>query len=143
MPDWVIHHLAWWASPAMSQGLPLKIRDTNFTLFTDASTHGWGGSTGQPQYQWPVVQRSTSEPHQYFGNISHLLCRLWFSQQVAWMGGLLMCDNATVVSYIKQEGGTKSFRLTIRLLKFCDHKGIVIVPVHLPGHCNIQVESLS
>ena len=58
----------------------------------------------------------------------------------------LIGDNAAVVSYIKQEGLTKSFRLTrltIRLLKFCYRKGIVIVPVHLPGCCNIQVDSLS
>ena len=58
----------------------------------------------------------------------------------------LMCDNATVVSYLKQECGIKSFRLTrltIRLLKFCDRKGIVIVPVHLPGRCNTQADGLS
>ena len=57
-----------------------------------------------------------------------------------------MCNNATVVSYIKQEGGTKSFRLTqpmTRLLKFCDCKGFVIVSVHLPGRCKIQADSLS
>ena len=35
----------------------------------------------------------------------------------------LMCDNSTVVAYIRNEGGTRSFRLTrltIRLLQFCD-----------------------
>ena len=42
VPDWVIHHLAWWASPAVSQRVSLKIQDTDFTVFTDASTHGWG-----------------------------------------------------------------------------------------------------
>ena len=50
------------------------------------------------------------------------------------------------MSYSKQEGETKSFKLTclpIKLLKFCNHKCIVIVLVHLPGHCNIQADSLS
>ena len=45
-----------------------------------------------------------------------------------------------------KEGGTKSFRLTrltIRLLKFCDRKGIRLVPVHLPGSRNIQADALS
>ena len=58
----------------------------------------------------------------------------------------LMCDNAVVVSYINKEGGTKSFRLTrltIRLLTFCDQKGIRLVPVHLPGSCNIKADALS
>ena len=50
------------------------------------------------------------------------------------------------MSYIKQEGGTRSFRLTrltIRLLKFCNHKRIVLIPVHLPGRNNIQADRLS
>ena len=58
----------------------------------------------------------------------------------------LMCDNATAVSYIKKEGGTRSFRLTrltIRLLKWCDVKRIVLIPVHLPGVRNVQADSLS
>ena len=58
----------------------------------------------------------------------------------------LMCDNAVVVSYINKKGRTKSFRLThltIGLLKFCDRKGIRLVPVHLPGSRNIQADALS
>ena len=57
----------------------------------------------------------------------------------------LICDNAVVVSYMAREGGTKSFRLTrmtIRLLKFCDRKGITLVPVHLPGSRNVQADAL-
>ena len=58
----------------------------------------------------------------------------------------LMCNNAVVVSYINREGGTKSFRLThltIWLLKFCDRKGIRLVPVHLPGSRNILADARS
>ena len=52
----------------------------------------------------------------------------------------------TVVSYIKQEGGTKSFRLahlTIRLLTFCNWTRIVIIAVHILGHFNMQANGLS
>ena len=48
----------------------------------------------------------------------------------------LMCDNATVVSQIKEEGGTKSFQLThltIRLLKSCKRMHIIFIPVHKLG----------
>ena len=58
----------------------------------------------------------------------------------------LMCDNAVTVAHIKNEGGTRShtlMQLTIRLLKWCDHKAITLVPVHLPGVHNIQADSLS
>ena len=57
----------------------------------------------------------------------------------------LMCD-VTVVLYIKQVGGTRSFRLTrltIRLLKFCDRRRIMVIPVHLPVRNNIQADRLS
>ena len=95
---------------------------------------------GGPQYQWPVVQSSTSEPHQYFGNGSCLLCRLWFPQQVAWIGGPLV----TTLQWCCISSRKASFRptrLMIRVLKFCDRKGIV--RVHLPGCCNMQADSLS
>ena len=58
----------------------------------------------------------------------------------------LMCDNAVTVAYIMNEGGTRShtlMQMTILLLKWCDHKAITLVPVHLPGVHNIQADSLS
>ena len=35
---------AWWASPAVLQGLPLAAKETEVTLFTDASSSGWEAS---------------------------------------------------------------------------------------------------
>ena len=46
----------------------------------------------------------------------------------------------------KNEGGTWSYtlmQLTLRLLKWCDRKAITLVPVHLPGVHNVQLDSLS
>ena len=58
----------------------------------------------------------------------------------------LMCDNAVTVAYIKNQGGTRSYtlmQLTICLLKWCDHKAIMLVPVHLPGVRNVEAVALS
>ena len=55
----------------------------------------------------------------------------------------LMWDNAVMVAYIKNEGGTQSYtlmQLMIRLLKRYDRKAIKLVPVHLPG---VQTDVLS
>ena len=58
----------------------------------------------------------------------------------------LMCDNAKVVAYIKNKGGTRSYilmQLSMRLIKWWDLKAITLVLVHLPGISNIQADSLS
>ena len=38
VPQWVLIEVAWWSSPAVLQGLPLVTKETEVTLFTDASS---------------------------------------------------------------------------------------------------------
>ena len=131
VPQWVLSEVAWWASPAVLQGLPLATKETEVTPFMDASSSGWGGSRST-QGQWSASQRS------WYINALEMHLR---SRVVR-----LMCDNAVTVAYIKNEGGTRSYTLmqmTIQLLKWCDRKAITLVPVHLPGVHNIQADSLS
>ena len=47
-------------SPAVLQGLPLATKQTEVTLFTDASSSGWGAQLGSrsTQGQWSASQRS-------------------------------------------------------------------------------------
>ena len=142
----ILHQVAWWASPAVLQGVSLSALETEITLFTDASSHGWGAQLGSRTLQ------GTWSPQQASQHINLLEMEAVFLSVTRFLPQLksrvvrLMCDNAVVVSYINKEGGTKSFRLTrltIRLLKFCDRKGIRLVPVHLPGSRNIQADALS
>ena len=60
VPQWVLSEVAWWASPAVLQGLPLAAKETVVTLFTDASSSGWGAQLGSrsTQGQWSAFQRS-------------------------------------------------------------------------------------
>ena len=59
VPQWVLSEVAWWSSPAVLQGLPLAARETEVTLFTDASSSGWGAQLGShsTQGQWSASQR--------------------------------------------------------------------------------------
>ena len=146
VPQWVLSEVAWWASPAVLQGLPLATREMEVTLFTDASSSGWGAQLGSCSTQGP---RSTFHRSWHINVLEmqaiinavrdflpHLRSRVM----------RLMCDSAVTVAYIKNEGGTQSYTLmqmTLRLLKWCDHKAMTLVPVHLPGVYNIQANSLS
>ena len=46
VPQWVLSEVAWWASPAVLQGLPLAAKETEVTVFMDASSSGWGAQLG-------------------------------------------------------------------------------------------------
>ena len=125
---------------------PARTKETEVTLFTNASSSGWGAqlSSRSTQGQWSASQRSwhinVLEMQAVVNAVRDFLPHLR-SRVVR-----LMCNNAVTVAYIKNEGGTRSYALmqmTIRLLKWCDHKAITLVPVHLPGVHNIQADSLS
>ena len=146
VPQWVLSEVAWWSYPAVLQGLPLAARETEVTLFTDASRSGWGARLGShsTQGQWSASQRLCHI------NVLEMQAVIYavrdFLPHLRYRVVRLMCDNAVTVAYIKNEGGTRShtlMQMTIRLLKWCDSKAITLVPVHLPGVRNIQVDSLS
>ena len=146
VPQWVLSEVAWWSSPAVLQGLPLAARETEVTLFTDASSSGWGAQLGSHSTpgQWSASQRLCHI------NVLEMQAVIFavrdFLPHLRYRVVRLMCDNAVTVAYIKNEGGTRShtlMQMTIRLLKWCDNKAITLVPVHLPGVRNIQADSLS
>ena len=146
VPQWVLSEVAWWSSPAVLQGLPLAARETEVTLFTDASSSGWGAQLGShsTQGQWSASQRSCHT------NVLEMQAVIYavrdFLPHLRYRVVRLMCDNAVTVAYINNEGGSRShtlMQMTIRLLKWCDSKAITLVPVHLPGVRNIQADSLS
>ena len=146
VPQWVLSEVAWWSSQAVLQGLPLAARETEVTLFTDASSSGWGAQLGShsTQGQWSSSQRLCHI------NVLEMQAVIYavrdFLPLLRYRVVRLMCDNAVTVAYIKNKGGTRShplMQMTIRLLKWCDSKAITLVPVHLPGVRNIQADSLS
>jgi len=146
VPRWILHQVAWWASPAVLQGMPLSRPETELTLFTDASNSGWGAQLGSHSSLglWSSTLQSR--------HINILELQAVLNAVRAFLPSLrsravrLMCDNATAIAYIRNEGGTRSFKLTqlaIRLLRLCDRWGITLVPVHLPGIRNVQADALS
>ena len=146
VPQWVLSEVAWWSSRAVLQGLPLAAKETEVTLFTDASSSGWGAQLGSrpTQGQWSASQRSCHI------NVLEMQAVIYavrdFLPHLRYRVVRLMCDNAVTVAYINNEGGTRShtlMQMTIRLLKWCDSKVITLVPVHLPGERNIPADSLS
>ena len=110
--DWVIRQLAWWASLAVCQGLSLRSPDTDVTLYTDASLLRLGAQLGGLSLsgQWSPAP---SQNHINTLELDTVLCAVrGLLNNLHGRVVRLKWDSATVVSYIKQEGRTRSFRLT-------------------------------
>ena len=125
VPQWVLSEVAWWASPAvLLQGLPLVTKETEVTLFTDASSSGWGAQLGSrsTRGQWSSSQRSWHINALEMQAVIYAV-RDFLPHLRSWVV-CLMCDNAVTVAYIKNEGGTRShtlMQMTIRLAQVVRH----------------------
>ena len=151
VPQWVLSEVAWWASPAVLQGLPLAAKETEVTLFTDASSSGWGAQLGSrsTRGQWSASQRSwhinAVKMQAVINAVKDFLPHLR-SRVVR-----LMCDSAVTVAYIKKGGGggreapdrTLWCRWPYGCSSGANRKAITLVPMHLPGVHNILADSLS
>ena len=63
-----MQEVAWWASPAVLQGLPLATQETEVMLFTDASDSGWAAQLGSRLDTGTVVSLSKIVTHKRSGD---------------------------------------------------------------------------
>ena len=108
----------------------------------------WLGCTvGRSPLQWTSASSPTAEPYQHAHIGSSFLRCQWVPEQATWQRGLLdVWQHHNDILHQSGRHWVRSFkvtRLTIRLLKFCDWKRIVLIPVHIPGRCSVQANSLS
>ncbi|XP_047543182.1 uncharacterized protein LOC125075511 [Vanessa atalanta] len=141
--DEVRKELKWWLDN-IDQIHPVKL-PVNYVV-TDASDIQWGalvnnnslkGSWSQDQLGWHC---NLKEMHAVIAAISSQANVLKNSTVI------LQSDNKTVVSYIKNEGGTRSqklLELTKHLLELIDSLNVVLLPHHLPGMYNTEADHLS
>lgn len=144
--DEVREELKWWLDK-ISQKTPIHPRryPVNYVV-TDASNVQWGALVNNNALKgnWSPHQRkwhcNLKEMYAVIAAISSKASVLRDSTVI------LQTDNRTVVSYIKNEGGTKSqnlLELTKQLLALTDSLNVVLLPHHLPGLYNTEADHLS
>ena len=145
--DLLDHHLRWWLDRKCTRaGMLLDIPDAQAHLFTDASESGWGAhlDTLQVSGQW-----STRETLLHINHLEMLAVRnalLAFRDQLTGMTVQLMSDNASVVSYIRKQGGTVSvplYLLAREVLLLARDAQITLQAKHIPGERNALADLLS
>ncbi|CAC5382111.1 unnamed protein product [Mytilus coruscus] len=140
-------HLFWWLNRRnFFKGVLLEQESAQVTLVTDASQSGWGAHINNYQIAgvWP--------PQYKVKHINWLelkavqLALHTFLIKVQFKSVLVRTDNATVVSYLNKQGGTRSpdlCYLAWDLLKWCINHNVKIQAVHISGKKNIIADALS
>ena len=130
----------------LTSGIPIRTFQADFSIFTDASTQGWGAHMGDSQISgtWTRTDRklhiNCPELKAVVSVLQHWAPVLQGHQV------MIATDNATVVSYINKQGGTHSptlLRLTVELLLWLEAQIIIIRARHIPGCLNVIADHLS
>ena len=118
----------------LTSGIPIRPFQVDITIFTDASTQGWGAHMGDSQISgtWTRLdlQLNYLELKAVIAALHHWVSVLQGHQV------LIAMDNTTVVSYINKQEGTDSLtllRLIVDLFMWLLAQDIVLRARHIPG----------
>ena len=130
----------------LTSGIPILMFQAEFTIFTDASTQGWGTHMGDSQISgtWTHTDRKLHISCLELKAVIHAL-QHW-AQVLQGHQVMIATDNSTVVSYINKQGGTHSptlLRLTVELLLWLEAQNIEVRARHIPGCLNVIADHLS
>ncbi|XP_068212533.1 uncharacterized protein [Palaemon carinicauda] len=139
--------LGWWIDTSNTlKGMPFVADPPEMLFFTDASKEGWGAhlldSTARGRW-------GPEEKNLHINVLEMMAVQracLEFIQKLRGNTVALMCDNATVVAYIKKQGGLKSKELcslTLEFLEWAEREQIKISARFIPGKRNVLADGLS
>ena len=124
----------------------MSVPTPSLQLMTDASSQGWGGALLPHRVSgvWPQECQSCSMNQLEMLAIFHSLEH--FRSTLQGNPVLIMSDNTTAVSCIRNQGTLRSLPLleiSRKLLEFCEEFSIIPVPKHLPGRLNVLADQES
>ncbi|VDI29195.1 Hypothetical predicted protein [Mytilus galloprovincialis] len=140
-------HLQWWlVRENVMRGLCLSPQVPSLTLFTDASTLGWGAYLEGLTISG-VWSPDLLEEHINVLEMKAVLFALnHFQMSLKNQSVILATDNTTVVAYLKNQGGTHSpslYQIARDILLLCFQLQVHLVVRHIAGHLNILADTLS
>ena len=136
-----------WLDPRfLTSGIQIRPFQADLTIFTDASSQGWGAHMGDSKISgtWTLTDRKLHINCLEFKAVTLALqhwAPLLQGRQV-----MVATDNSTVVSYINKQGGTRSptlLRLAVDLFLWLESQGIIVQARHIPGCLNVIADHLS
>ena len=139
-PQELKRDLAWWMSPErLKKGVSLETISPTLMMFTDASRQSWGAMLGEHRISgdWSAKEKREHINVLELRAIFYALKEL--EDQVKGQKIAIFSDNSTALSYIRKQGGTRSwklFRLVEELLLWAEEKEVTLVPRFIEGKRN-------
>ncbi|XP_063382987.1 uncharacterized protein LOC134669396 [Cydia fagiglandana] len=145
MPVSALMDCQWWLENLEKPGRIFQEEPSIF-LSTDASDLGWGIQINGKTLEglWTPAQKLW---HVNRKELHTVLIALECCQTtIATKTVMLQADNRTVISYLRNQGGTKSLTLldlTKKRLMLAQELRVTLVPFYIPGRYNVIADCLS
>ncbi|KAI5644645.1 hypothetical protein NE865_03297 [Phthorimaea operculella] len=145
LPNQGILELYWWLNN-LSNRSEIHITPAAHYLTTDASGSGWGAQVDNMRLSglWSIPETN------WHSNLKEMLAILKVFQTLAPIFRnstvSIQSDNRTTLSYLKNEGGTRSqplLDLTCQIYRILDLHEIKLTLHHIPGRFNVEADHLS
>ncbi|MCP3680799.1 MAG: hypothetical protein GY782_11310 [Gammaproteobacteria bacterium] len=149
----ILPTLQWWSNlDNLNQGMPFTTPPPSATVTTDASLEGWGGHVtveGVSEISMYSDLWSYQESRLHINFLELRAIRLTLELMTTELRNrhvLVECDNTTAVSYVKRQGGTRSWRLyqeSLLLHQWAFKHTVQLTAVHRRGINNQLADHLS
>ena len=125
--------------------VPLQVPPPSLPLHTDASV-GFGAPTSGPNGCRSVVPRGELSPYKHLEMKAIVLALAAFLPQLLGQCLVVMSDNATVVTYLRNQGGTVSrvvCHMAAEVVLWTERHSVSLLARYIPGRKNVLVDQLS
>ena len=141
-----LSHLLCFNRQVVLKGIPLHLPEHNLFFFTNASLTGWGASWQDHHLsgQWSLLD--SNQHISWLELEANRLAVLKWGSLCTNQTARVYCDNSAAVAHIRKQGGTHSrllFNKTLEIFHLLEKFGIILIPTHLPGACNVTACALS
>lgn len=145
LPKAVNSELVWWLANYQKSSLIHQPMVSHY-ISTDASGSGWGAQLDNAKLSgsWTPQEQTLHSNHKEMLAILKTIqghTRLLSNSSIS-----IQSDNKTVLSYLRNEGGTKSrslMELTYQVFHLIQEHNLYISLHHLPGRYNVEADHLS
>ena len=139
--------LSWWLDrDRLVLGVSLELVFPQLEFWSVTSDVGWGAHLDEQVASGLLDQEDVERSINAREILAFERALKWFAPLLAGSSGAVFADNSTAVSYLRNQGGTRSSFLnsiTQRILRWAEDLSVVLSPQFIMGKHNVLADALS